>query len=145
MCALLQLTPISSIVSVTKPARLSREMGWLWLTAHVWILYFESHAALSNTGCVKAFFTPVPSAGAMLLCTADHMTLNDFTFHTGVGLCVKSRRTTSLSSSVLLSLGFGKLFSLTFMRKIRNGKNDVRHFITSLYIQPSQLSSTASE
>lgn len=57
MCALLQLTHISSFVSVTKLARLSWEMCRLWLTTHVWILYFESHAGLSNTGSVKASLT----------------------------------------------------------------------------------------
>lgn len=54
MCALLHLTHISSFVTVTKLARLSWEMCRLWLTVHVWILYFESRTALSNTGSVKA-------------------------------------------------------------------------------------------
>lgn len=54
MCALLHLTRISSFVTVTKLARLSWEMCRLWLTVHVWILYFESHADLSNTDSVKA-------------------------------------------------------------------------------------------
>lgn len=63
MCALLQLTHISSFVTVTKLARLSWEMCRLWLTAHVWILYFESHADLSNTGSVKASLTLLSSTG----------------------------------------------------------------------------------
>lgn len=54
MCALLHLTHISSFVTVTKLARLSWEMCRLWLTVHVWILYFESHTDLSNTDSVKA-------------------------------------------------------------------------------------------
>ena len=71
MCALLQLTHISSFVTVTKLARLSWEMCRLWLTAHVWILYFESHANLSNTGSVKASLTPLSSTGAGQSCTGS--------------------------------------------------------------------------
>lgn len=65
MCALLQLTHISSFVTVTKLARLRWEMCRLWLTAHVWILYFESHADLSNTGSVKASLTLLSSTGEL--------------------------------------------------------------------------------
>lgn len=68
MCALLQLTHISSFVTVTKLARLSWEMCRLWLTAHVWILYFESHADLSNMGSVKASLTLLSRTGAMESC-----------------------------------------------------------------------------
>ena len=68
MCALLQLTHISSFVTVTKLARLSWEMCRLWLTAHVWILYFESHADLSNTGSVKASLTLLSSTGTAASC-----------------------------------------------------------------------------
>ncbi len=68
MCALLQLTHISSFVTVTKLARLSWEMCRLWLAAHVWILYFESHADLSNMGSVKASFTLLSSTGTTESC-----------------------------------------------------------------------------
>lgn len=69
MCALLQLTHISSFVTVTKPARLGWEMCRLWLTAHVCILYFESHAGLSNTGSVKASLTLLSSTGSTESCS----------------------------------------------------------------------------
>lgn len=68
MCALLQLTDISSFVTVTKLARLSWEMCRLWLTAHVWILYFESGAALSNTASVKASLTLLSSTATVQSC-----------------------------------------------------------------------------
>lgn len=69
VCASLQLTHISSFVTVTKLARLGREMCRLWLTAHVWILYFESHADLSNTGSVRASLTLLSSTGAAESCS----------------------------------------------------------------------------
>ena len=88
MCALLQLTHISSFVTVTKLARLSWEMCRLWLTAHVWILYFESHADLSNTGSVKASLTLLSSAETREsyrgVCSSDHTSLN----YLALSMCV---------------------------------------------------------
>lgn len=78
MCALLQLTHISSFVTVTKLACLRWEMCQLWLTAHVWILYFESHADLSNTGSVKASLTLLSSTGELqrvLTTSLNYLTL----------------------------------------------------------------------
>lgn len=80
MCALLQLTHISSFVTVTKLAHLSWEMRRLWLTAHVWILYFESHADLTNMGPVKASLTLLSSTRTTKLQrvrSSDHMALNN--------------------------------------------------------------------
>lgn len=87
MCALLQLTHISSFVTVTKLARLRWEMCRLWLTAHVWILYFEPHADLSNMGSVKAALTLLSGAGDLprLLTTRLRITLHP------ICVCVWSR------------------------------------------------------
>lgn len=74
MCALLYLTHISSFVAVTKLARLSWEIWRLWLTVHVWILYFESLTDLSNMGSVKASLTVPSSTGTME--SSDQMFLN---------------------------------------------------------------------
>lgn len=96
MCALLHLTHISSFVTVTKLACLSWEMCRLWLTVHVWSLYFESHADLSNTGSVKASFTLLSSTGTMESCrrfaapTADlWFTLYSIYVHLYVCVCVR--------------------------------------------------------
>lgn len=91
MCALLQLTHISSFVTVTKLARLSWEMCRLWLTAHVWILYFESHADLSNMGSVKASLTLLSRTGVMESCrgfTALTTFLNCLIFCISMWVCM---------------------------------------------------------
>lgn len=101
MCALLQLTHISSFVTVTKLARLSWEMCRLWLTAHVWILYFESHADLSNTGSVKASLTLLSSTGTTESCRgfAALTTHLWITLHS-LYVCVKERMNIVSQSAV---------------------------------------------
>lgn len=113
MCALLHLTHISSFVTVTKLACLSWEMCRLWLTVHVWSLYFESHADLSNTGSVKASFTLLSSTGTMESCrrfaapTADlWFTLYSVYVHLYVCVCVWGNQRMNRLLSVLLELNF---------------------------------------
>lgn len=148
MCALLQLTHISSFVTVTKLAHLSGEMLRLWLTAHVWILYFESHAGLSNTGPVKASLTLLSSTGTTESCrrvrSSDHMSLNYLTPY--ICVCVKSRMNylTLRCSSVLLlpKLGlWSMLLACSFfpsVEKIQREKLSETFFMLAFWLREKE-------